>query len=61
VRHANRIQFTTATAVEKTRLRQETAWRRDLSDEEQHEDDGQGSDYSGEGFGGHCAHPIAEQ
>src|SRR6476646_2336222 len=44
-----------AAAGEKTRLRHETTWRRNLSDEEQHDDDGQGSDHSGEGFDGHCA------
>ena len=44
-----------AAAGEKTRLRHQTTWRRNLSDEEQHDDDGQGSDHRGEGFGGHCA------
>src|SRR6476619_3159586 len=44
-----------AAAGEKTRLRHETTWRRNLSDEEQHDNDGQGSDHSGKGFDGHCA------
>ena len=34
-----------AAAGEKTRLRHETTWRRNLSDEEQHDDYGQGSDH----------------